>query len=108
MVLSYMRFSKEFKLEFIRKYKTGEHINDPGGCKHKTFACTVMCLTGIYDALGEAEMCPDHAYMIMEIPQKYLFLVLWDISLYQHFVTRASQFIFLSYISFRFHNVYYY
>ena len=39
-VFSYMRFTKEFKLECIRKYKTGEHIYDPGGCKHKTFIDT--------------------------------------------------------------------
>lgn len=32
-----MRFTKEFKLECIRKYKSGELIDDPGGCKHSTF-----------------------------------------------------------------------
>ena len=32
-----MRYSKEYKLECIRKYKNGENIQDPGGCKHKTF-----------------------------------------------------------------------
>lgn len=49
-----MRFTKEFKLECIRKYKTGEHIDDPGGCKHKTFRTKVLRWVHIYNALGEA------------------------------------------------------
>lgn len=48
-----MRFTKEFKLECIRKYKAGEHIDDPGGCKHKTFVDTVRRWVRIYDSLGE-------------------------------------------------------
>ena len=48
-----MRFTKEFKLECIRKYKIGERIDDPGGCKHKTFWNTVLEWVRIYDALGE-------------------------------------------------------
>jgi transposase len=48
-----MRFTKEFKLECIRKYKTGEHIDDPGGCKHKTFWSNVLEWVRIYDCLGE-------------------------------------------------------
>ena len=48
-----MRFTKEFKLECIRKYKGGEHIDDPGGCKHKTFADTVRRWVRIYDSVGE-------------------------------------------------------
>lgn len=48
-----MRFTKEFKLECIQKYKTGEHIDDPGGCKHKTFMTKVRKWVLIYDALGE-------------------------------------------------------
>lgn len=49
-----MRFTKEFKLECIRKYKFGERIDDPGGCKHKTFADTVRRWVRIYDSAGEA------------------------------------------------------
>lgn len=49
-----MRFTKEFKLECIRKYKIGERIDDPGGCKHKTFADTVRRWVRIYDSAGEA------------------------------------------------------
>lgn len=48
-----MRFTKEFKLECVQKYKDGVSINDPGGCKHKTFADTVRRWVRIYDSLGE-------------------------------------------------------
>ena len=49
-----MRFTKEFKLECIRKYKSGERIDDPGGCKHSTFRHTVVRWVRIYDSVGEA------------------------------------------------------
>lgn len=48
-----MRFTKEFKLECIRKYKSGERIDDPGGCKHSTFVDTVRRWVRIYDSVGE-------------------------------------------------------
>ena len=48
-----MRFTKEFKLECIRKYKSGERIDDPGGCKHSTFRHTVVRWVRIYDSVGE-------------------------------------------------------
>ena len=48
-----MRYTKEFKLECIRKYKAGEHIDDPGGCKHETFHNKVRIWERIFDALGE-------------------------------------------------------
>lgn len=48
-----MRFTKEFKLECIRKYKAGERIDDPGGCKHSTFRNAVLEWVRIYDAMGE-------------------------------------------------------
>ena len=48
-----MRFTKEFKLECIRKYKSGERIDDPGGCKHATFRNNVLEWIRIYDCLGE-------------------------------------------------------
>ena len=48
-----MRFTKEFKLECVRKYKAGEHIDDPGGCKHGTFTHSVRVWARMYDALGE-------------------------------------------------------
>lgn len=48
-----MRFTKEFKLECIRKYKAGEHIDDPGGCSHETFQHVIRKWMRIYDFLGE-------------------------------------------------------
>ena len=48
-----MRYTKQFKLECVQKYKTGEHIDDPGGCKHSTFQHTVVGWVRIYDSLGE-------------------------------------------------------
>ena len=49
-----MRFTKEFKLECVRKYKSGEAIADPGGCKRKTFRGKVREWVRVFDALGEA------------------------------------------------------
>lgn len=37
----------------IQKYKAGKPINDPGGCKHKTFHNTVRRWVRVYDLLGE-------------------------------------------------------
>ena len=48
-----MRFTKEFKLECVRKHKAGERIDCPGGCKRHTFMDTVRGWVKIYDALGE-------------------------------------------------------
>ena len=48
-----MRFTKEFKLECVQKYKDGEPINDPGGCKHKSFVDIVRRWVRIYDSVGE-------------------------------------------------------
>ena len=49
-----MRFTKEFKLECIRKYKAGKHIDDPGGCSRETFQHAVRKWVRIYESLGEA------------------------------------------------------
>ena len=48
-----MRYTKEFKLECIRKHKAGERIDDPSGCKHSTFCRMVARWARIYDSLGE-------------------------------------------------------
>ena len=48
-----MRFTKEFKLECIRKYKSGELIDNPGGCTRSTFRHTVVRWVRIYDSVGE-------------------------------------------------------
>lgn len=49
-----MRYTKEFKLECVKKYLNGQHIDDPGGCTHKTFHRKVIHWVSIYKQLGEA------------------------------------------------------
>ena len=53
-----MKYSKEFKLECIKKYKSGAHIEDPPGAKHKAFHNMMLKWVHIYDYLGEAGL--DH------------------------------------------------
>lgn len=53
-----MRYSKEFKLECVKKFKAGEYIKDPGGCKHATFQKNLENWAKIYDSLGEVGL--DH------------------------------------------------
>ena len=48
-----MKYSQEFKLDCVKKYKNGEHIEDPPGTKHKSFRRQVMRWARIYDSLGE-------------------------------------------------------
>ncbi|MCR5740983.1 MAG: hypothetical protein K6G38_00760 [Gammaproteobacteria bacterium] len=48
-----MRYTKEFKLECIKKYKNRELIKDPPGVKHKVFHRQILEWTSIYDELGE-------------------------------------------------------
>ena len=54
-----MRYTKEFKLECIRKYKSGEHIADPPGITHHAFHNMVLRWTSIYDILGEKGLVHD-------------------------------------------------
>ena len=49
-----MKYTKEFKLDCIRKYKNGEFIEDPPGVKHKYFYNQILVWVQIYDNLGEA------------------------------------------------------
>lgn len=63
-----MQYSKEYKLECIRKYKNGEHIQDPGGCTHKTFHNKVLDWVRIYNKLGEAGL--DHKKPELTIEDK--------------------------------------
>lgn len=48
-----MKYTKEFKLKCVEKYKAGKPIPDPGGCKHETFQKKVRTRVRIYDSLGE-------------------------------------------------------
>ena len=49
-----MRYTKEFKLECIKKYKNGDRIIDPPGPTHHQFHNMVLRWVHIYDILGEA------------------------------------------------------
>lgn len=48
-----MRYSKEFKLDCVKKYLSGEEIKDPKGCKHETFHHKVNMWVRLYESLGE-------------------------------------------------------
>ena len=48
-----MRFTKEFKLECVKKYQNGEHIDLPAGWKYQTFQNRVRMWSRIYESLGE-------------------------------------------------------
>ena len=48
-----MRYTKEFKLECIKKYKNREFIKDPPGPTHRQFHNMVLRWVHIYDLLGE-------------------------------------------------------
>ena len=48
-----MKYSKEFKLECVLRYKNGDHIKDPPGVNHRSFRDQVAIWSRIYDSLGE-------------------------------------------------------
>ena len=48
-----MKYSKEFKLECVQRYKNGDYIEDPPGIKHKSFRDQVDTWVRMYDSLGE-------------------------------------------------------
>ena len=63
-----MKYSKEFKLECVQRYKNGDHIEDPPGAKHKSFQDQVRKWTRIYDSLGEAGL--EHGRPTLDINQR--------------------------------------
>ena len=63
-----MKYSKEFKLECIQKYKNGDYIKDPPGVKHKQFHRQVARWSKIYDSLGEAGL--EHGKPTLDISQR--------------------------------------
>ena len=63
-----MKYSKEFKLECIRKYKNGEYIKDPPSTRHDTFHKQVRKWVRIYDSLGEVGL--DHNKPTLDIDQR--------------------------------------
>ena len=53
-----MKYSKEFKLECVTKYKNGDYIKDPPGVNHRDFQKQVRRWVRQYDSLGEIAL--DH------------------------------------------------
>jgi len=63
-----MKYSKEFKLECVRKYKEGIHIEDPPNTKHKQFRIQVRRWVRIFDSLGETGL--EHGRPTLDIDQR--------------------------------------
>ena len=63
-----MKYSKEFKLECIQRYKNGDHIEDPPEVKHSNFCDQVRKWTKIYDSLGEVGL--EHGRPTLDINQR--------------------------------------
>ena len=64
-----MKYTKEFKLECIRKRQAGEYIKlPPGTKKRKSFIIQVRNWERIYEALGEAGL--EHGRPTMDVDQR--------------------------------------
>ena len=63
-----MKYSKEFKLECVRRYKEGIPIEDPPGIRHKQFHDQVIKWSRICDSLGEAGL--EHGRETLNIDQR--------------------------------------
>ncbi len=63
-----MKYSKEFKIECVKKYKAHEHINDPPGVAHKNFHKQIWRWSKIYGSLGEAGF--EHNKPTLDISQR--------------------------------------
>jgi len=63
-----MKYSKEFKLECIRKYKNGEYIEYPSGIKRECFYSSLIKWIHVYDCLGEAGL--DHGRPTLDIDRR--------------------------------------
>ena len=67
-----MKYSKEFKLECVLKYRNGEFIHDPPGMIHKRFHDQVLKWNTIYDSLGEAGL--EHGKPVLDIEQRIVLI----------------------------------
>ena len=63
-----MKYSKEFKLECVKKYKNGEYIKDPPGVIHKHFQNQIRRWVRQYDSLGEIAL--DHNRPTLSIDKR--------------------------------------
>jgi len=63
-----MKYSKEFKLDCVTRYKNGDSIKDPPGTKHRQFHIQVVRWSKIYDSLGEKGI--EHTRPTLNINQR--------------------------------------
>lgn len=64
-----MKYSKEFKLECVRKYKEGVYVEMPPGYRrHDDFMHQVRRWVRVYDSLGEAGL--EHGRPTLDIDQR--------------------------------------
>lgn len=63
-----MKYTKEFKLECVKKYKNGEYIEDPPGVKHDSFREQIRRWVHIYDSMGEIGL--DHNRPTLSIEKR--------------------------------------
>ena len=63
-----MRYSKEFKLECVQRYKNGDYIKDPPGVKHRNFHRQLLRWIKIFDSLGETGL--EHNKHTLDIGQR--------------------------------------
>ena len=63
-----MKYSKEFKLECIQKYKNGQYIEDPPGVRHKSFHRLIRKWVRIFETVGEAGL--EHGRPTLDIDQR--------------------------------------
>ncbi len=63
-----MKYSKEFKIDCVMKYKTGGYIEDPPGVNHRCFRNQVRRWVRVYDSLGEAGL--EHGRPTLDLNQR--------------------------------------
>lgn len=63
-----MKYTKDFKLECVLKYRNGEYIHDPPGVKHRYFHSQVLKWNEIYESLGEIGL--EHGKPTLSIEQR--------------------------------------
>ena len=63
-----MKYSKEYKLECVRKYKEGIPIEDPPNTNHKQFRIQIRKWNRIFDSLGEAGL--EHGRPTLNVSQR--------------------------------------
>lgn len=63
-----MKYTKEFKLECVLRYRDGKCIPDPPGVRHAAFHDQVIKWNKIYDSMGEAGL--EHGRPTLDIEQR--------------------------------------